>query len=176
MPLHRRHARVEIVRHALGRQHRHRMRPQMRIERVAHGVGLASRAPDRHAPPGPRACTPASVRPAPCTGTRLAGRAPSTAAVSTPCTVDLIGLVSASRRTARRHIRWSACSAARLIHLKSDPSGGLPTTGRVNSEEPGHERRIQTADHRPAQRASDHDDRHQPRRRLAAGDHRRLCQ
>ena len=40
MPLHRREARVEIVRHALGGDHRHRMRAQMRGERVAHGVGV----------------------------------------------------------------------------------------------------------------------------------------
>ena len=40
VPLHRREARVEIVRHPLGRDHRHRMRPQMRGERVAHGVGV----------------------------------------------------------------------------------------------------------------------------------------
>src|SRR4029079_10316372 len=40
MPLHRRGAGVEVVAHALGRQHRDRMRPQLRVERVANGVGF----------------------------------------------------------------------------------------------------------------------------------------
>ena len=40
MPLDRREARVEIIGDALRREHRDRMRPQMRVERVAHGVGV----------------------------------------------------------------------------------------------------------------------------------------
>ena len=31
---------IEIVRHLLGGENRHRMRPQMRVERVAHGVSI----------------------------------------------------------------------------------------------------------------------------------------
>ena len=30
----------KVVRHLLGRDDRHRMRPQMRVERVAHRVGV----------------------------------------------------------------------------------------------------------------------------------------
>ena len=40
MPRTRRETRVEIVGDALGREHRDRMRPQMRVERIAHGVGV----------------------------------------------------------------------------------------------------------------------------------------
>ena len=38
--LDRRGAGVEIIRRAFGGEHRHRMRAQMRVERVAHGVGV----------------------------------------------------------------------------------------------------------------------------------------
>ena len=40
VPLRRREARVEIVGDTLGRQHRDRMRAQMGVERVAHGVAV----------------------------------------------------------------------------------------------------------------------------------------
>ena len=38
--LHRRKPRVEVIRRRLGGEHRDGMRPQMGIERVAHGVGV----------------------------------------------------------------------------------------------------------------------------------------
>ncbi len=40
MALHRRGAGIEILAGALGGQNRDRMRPQVRIQRVAHGVGV----------------------------------------------------------------------------------------------------------------------------------------
>ena len=72
VPLHRREARVEIVRHALGREDRDRMRPQMRVERVAHGVGRASPSPDRHARPGRARARRRRCGRRRCTVTRLA--------------------------------------------------------------------------------------------------------
>jgi hypothetical protein len=38
--LDRRGAGIEAVRHPLGGQDRHRVRAQMRVERIAHGVGI----------------------------------------------------------------------------------------------------------------------------------------
>ena len=87
MPLGRRHARVEIVRHVFRRQDRDRMRAQMRIQPVADGVGLDRLARDRNARPA-RAharrhrCGP---RPGSSRARRSASRSRSSIS---PCTVS----------------------------------------------------------------------------------------
>ena len=68
--------------HALGGEHRDRMRPQMRVKRVADGVGLPVFG-EIECATCPSACTPASVRPAPCTSVFSPDSA-SIAAVSRP--------------------------------------------------------------------------------------------
>ena len=61
-----RKARVEIGGHDFGRQHRDRVRPQVRVERIAHRIRIKFAGEiDMRAPY--RAHAPASVRPAPCT-------------------------------------------------------------------------------------------------------------
>ena len=85
MALLRREARVEVVRHLLGRDHRDRMRTQMRVDGIAHRVGvpvlgeidMRDLAERMHAGVG----APGAVR-----RSRPRRRTPRPRSASTPCT------------------------------------------------------------------------------------------
>ena len=96
-------ARVEVIRRHLGREDRNRMRPQMRVQGVAHRVGvprlgeieMTDLSERVHAGVGAPGAVDAHFSP----------QNASTAAASTPCTEGRCP-GSASRRTACRRIRW----------------------------------------------------------------------
>ena len=117
MALARRGARVEVVGHPLGRQHGDRMRAQVGIERVAHGVGVpvARQIDMRHL--GARMHAGIGAPGALHQG--LLARQRFDRRGQHALHGHLVGLDLPAGKRGCRHIRWSACSGARLIHLKS---------------------------------------------------------